>query len=81
MRLQQAENLLAQRFVAVQVLDAPQHRRDVIPAARVHRNVLDGDLAKPIVRFLDCAHALALVHAPPEPATRHEDSAHPTDFD
>ena len=80
MRVQQVENLPAQRFVAVQVLDAPQHRRDVIPAARVNRNVLDGDFAKPNQRLPDCSHALALVSAPPEPAADREDSAHSTNF-
>ena len=80
MRVQQVENLPAQRFVAVQVLDAPQHRRNVIPTDRVNRNVLDGDFAKPNKRFLDCPHALALVSALPERATHREDSAHSTNF-
>ncbi len=74
MRVQQVEDLPAQRFVAVQVLVAPQHRRDVIPADRVNRNVLDGDFAKPNKRLLDCPRPRLCSAGTSDPSRRYRPS-------
>ena len=54
--LEQVEDALTQPAVAVDVLDALQHGGDIVAAAGVDLDVLDGDLAEGGLEVMDDSH-------------------------